>query len=248
MIHDLEEKIELPRPFVGLLDREDIDSDENEEKPDPAASIINPNVNDDRRLFQEHRVYGKDWDCNIPLDQQPNLLELYGPEPLKWPDHWYQVEGGISLIYWEKDRQTPSISSIMFVNEEKGSFVCRVFGHQGKKRKTFYDTGKEIIAKEKQVWRLVHRLEFERKTNVNEIKEGQVIRLFTENSPLEFCGFVKKVDRKNLLIHLMTGLFRNKDRNFDKSEVISCTEILSCPLFYELRKKVSCEEGTDKLK
>ena len=106
-------------------------------------------------------------------------------------------------------------------------------------KKTFYETGKEIEAKESQVRRLVHRLEFERHTMINEVKKGQVIRFFTTESPLEFCGFVNNVDRNNLELQLLTGLHRAKDRKFDKTKVSSCVEILSCPLFYRLRKTIS---------
>ena len=97
------------------------------------------------------------------------------------------------------------------------------------------------------MWRLVHRLEFERDTTINEVKKGQVIRFFTTESPLEFCGFVNNVDRNYLELQLLTGLHRTKHRKFDKSKVSSCVEILSCPLFYRLRKTISGKEETDKL-
>ena len=65
---DLEEKVELPQPFISLLNSEDVDLDGNVdvdrsyEKSDPSASTLNPNVNDNRRLFQEHRGNNVDWD------------------------------------------------------------------------------------------------------------------------------------------------------------------------------------------
>ena len=86
---DLEEKVELPQPFMNLLNSADfgvdgdVDVDGSDEKLDPSASTLNPNVNDNRRLFQEHRSNLLDWDCTIPVEQQPNLLEEYGPEPLQ---------------------------------------------------------------------------------------------------------------------------------------------------------------------
>ena len=142
MIDDMDDEIELPEPFVNLLNHENIDFDEKEDNIDPTASIINANINDDRRLFQENRLHVLDWDCNIPLEQQPNLSDLYGPKPLKKPDHWYQAEGGISLIYWEENRKVVSICSIVFVNEEDSSFVFRVYGWQGKRKKLFTTTEK----------------------------------------------------------------------------------------------------------
>ena len=87
MDDDMDDEIEVPQPFVDLLEHENMHTDEKDDNVDPAASIINPNINDSRRLFQEHRVPDLGWDCNIPLKQQPNLLDLYGPEPLQWPDH-----------------------------------------------------------------------------------------------------------------------------------------------------------------
>ena len=77
-----DEKLELPQPFLGVLNIESIDTDDDEEKQDPAASTKNPNYKDNRRLFQEKR-HNLDWDCSIPLEQQPNLVDLYGPEPLQ---------------------------------------------------------------------------------------------------------------------------------------------------------------------
>lgn len=136
--------------------------------------------------------------------------------------------------------------AIVFVNEEENSFTFRVYGWKGRKRKTWYDTGKENIAKPSDVWRMVHRVDFERDSTVNEVRKGQVVRLFTKNSPLEFCGFVVAVDRKHLELRLMTGLYRGQLRKFDKAAVTSATEILSCPLFYELRKNIAGnDEGTD---
>ena len=97
MDDDMDDEIEVPQPFVDLLEHENMHTDvkddnvdpadEKDDKVDPAASIINPNINDSRRLFQEHRVPEIGWDCNIPLEQQPNLLDLYGPKPLQLPDH-----------------------------------------------------------------------------------------------------------------------------------------------------------------
>ena len=87
MDDDMGDEIEVPQPFVDLLEHDNIYIDENDDNVDPAASIMNPNINDDRRLFQEHRVPELGWDCNIPVEQQPNLLDLYGPEHMQWPDH-----------------------------------------------------------------------------------------------------------------------------------------------------------------
>ena len=82
------------------------------------------------------------------------------------------------------------------MSEEKNKFTFRVYGWKGKKRKTWYDTGKETIAKPSDVWRMVHRVEFERNSTASDVKKGQVVRLFTKNSPLEFCDFIVAVHQK----------------------------------------------------
>ena len=73
--------------------------DENEEilsENEKGASIKNPNINDDRRLFQ-NRVFHVQLDTSIPREDQPNLLEAHGPVKLDRRGHWYEVEG--SVVY-----------------------------------------------------------------------------------------------------------------------------------------------------
>ena len=47
---------EEPKPFVDLIGVSDEKDEHLDEKADPAASTINPNYKDDRRLFQRRRT------------------------------------------------------------------------------------------------------------------------------------------------------------------------------------------------
>ena len=76
---------------------------------------------------------------------------------------------------------------------------------------------------------------------VAEAHKGQVLRITSRDSLLEFCGLVIDIDTKHLLLHLLTGQSRGKAREFDISKITSLTEILSCPLFYRLRRNISDE-------
>ena len=135
----------MVEPFTGLIDLEEID-----EPSDKSESILNPNKDDNRRLFQVKNV-DFSWDPSIPYEQQTNRIEREAPTPLLFPDHLYQVIGGVVIIYFEKDRSTACICSIRNVVEEKEDFICRVYGWQGKSRKTFHESGKDKIIRENEV-------------------------------------------------------------------------------------------------
>ena len=69
-------------PFLGIINIEDnVDVSEIVLTKNNAASILNPNSNDNRRLFQVKR-FGMKWDCSVDIKEQPDLLELYGPKDL----------------------------------------------------------------------------------------------------------------------------------------------------------------------
>ena len=92
--------------FLGILHVDDIDGLSDGDVNEAAVSLKNPKKDDYRRLFQKYRMQFE-WDCSIPYSNQPNRLELEGPVPLLYPDHFLEVEGGISLIYWEEDKSNP---------------------------------------------------------------------------------------------------------------------------------------------
>ena len=146
-------------PFTQLIDLEDLDIDESHPL-DKSAPIVNPNKDDNRRLFQVRNV-DFSWDPSFSYELQPNRIGREGPTPLLFPDHFYEVMGGVVIIYFEKSRSTACICSIRDVVEEKEDLICRIYGWQGKSKKTFHETGKDTIIRESEVWRMVHRRKFE---------------------------------------------------------------------------------------
>ena len=89
---------------------------------------------------------------------------------------------------------------------------------------------------------MVHRLEFERKTMIEEVRKGQVLRITTNDSLLEFCGFVTAVRQNTIRLAVLSGPFRRESRNFKTSSITSLTEIFSCPLFCNLKRTISGTE------
>ena len=95
MLDDIKEP--LPEPFIGVANLEDIGEDSSADEKNNVACTKNPNVNDDRRLFQvKKRSFS--WNPSIPYDSQPNRLEEDGPVPLIFPDHFLEVQGGVVII------------------------------------------------------------------------------------------------------------------------------------------------------
>ena len=78
-------------PFVDLINLENKNDDSiYDGSVEKAASTLNPNKDDDRRLFQV-RSTSFMWDSSIPYSEQPNRLVNHGPTPLLFPDHFLQV-------------------------------------------------------------------------------------------------------------------------------------------------------------
>ena len=124
------------------------------------------------------------------------------------------------------------ICSITSVDETKISFTFQIFDTQGKKRKTFFDTGKQLEAKEDLVWRLTHRKDFETEREAKDIRRGQVIRVRLQNEISDSTGFVSKVENDMVTIKYMTGIAGGRIVQFNLTSVITVHEILSSPLFY----------------
>ena len=96
---EMKEDIEIPQPFLGAVNIEDAEEIYEEDGiSEVGAAVANPNKNDTRKLFQE-RTVAFDWNVRLPYEDQPNRLESEGPTPLLFPDHFYQTEGGIVIIY-----------------------------------------------------------------------------------------------------------------------------------------------------
>ena len=134
-------------PLKGIVGIDDYGANNYEDTMNEVfgASTVNPNKNDDRRLFQECK-HSFSWDPKVDYGDQPNPIAK--PTELVFPDHFLQVEGGINLIYWEKERSIASTCSIIYVDEENGTFLFHAYGWHGKKRKTFFDTGRTVQANE----------------------------------------------------------------------------------------------------
>lgn len=166
-----------------------------------------------------------------------------GPQILTYPDHFFDVEGGISLIYWEEDRSSPCLASILEVEEKDETFTFRVFSWQGKKKrkKTFFDTGKDMTANEKLVWRLVHRTEFENNIQPDEIKVGQILRIRFKDPIPDFTGFVREVGEMKLIMDELTGYKRGRQAKIERNSIANIVEILSSPLFFRFRRLVSSD-------
>ena len=118
-------------PLTELSDHEDAESDIQDEYFDASATVINPNSNRNNRYFQERKILF-DWDFSIPYSQQPNCLQENGPVELEFPGHFYQVEGGVSVICFEKDRSSSCLCPIVEVDPENESFMFQAFNWLGR--------------------------------------------------------------------------------------------------------------------
>ena len=89
-MEDLQEKSDESHPFLDLVNIFDVEDLGVDAKADPAAATINPNYNDIRRLFQK-RLSEFSWNPEMPYEKQPNMLAQHCPEPLQFPDHFYEL-------------------------------------------------------------------------------------------------------------------------------------------------------------
>ena len=204
-MEDLQENSDEVHPFLDLVNIFDVEDPGVDAKADPAAATINPNYNDNRRLFQK-RLSEFSWNPEIPYEKQPNVLAQHGPQPLQFPDHFYEVEGGVVIIYWEAERSVGCIGTIIGVDEVNKTFRYRVYGWQRKTRQTWHTTGKDLDAAASKVWRMVHRAEFEHRIQPEEIRAGQSVRLDLHGMLLERVGYVSEVENNNIHISISTGL------------------------------------------
>ena len=235
----------LEETFIELIDvDEDIAQDEKltDNSADNSASVSNPNKDDDRRLFQIRNV-DFSWDPTIPYEQQPNRIDRDGPTALLFPDHFYEVMGGVVIIYFQKSRSTACICSIRQVEEETGTFIFRVYGWQGKSRQTYHDTGKDSVVHESKVWRMVHRKEFEKDITPKDIHKGLPIRVSLRDEIMDFSWIPISLENERVTVRITTGMKSSKLKNFALEDVATVTEIMSFPLMYRLKKLVAGEAG-----
>ena len=67
-MEDLQQESQEPRPFADVIDILEVENQEVDAKPDPAEATINPNYNDNRRLFQR-RMAEFSWNTELPYDK-----------------------------------------------------------------------------------------------------------------------------------------------------------------------------------
>ena len=146
------------------------------------------------------------------------------------------------VIYFEKDRSTAATCCVKSVDEVEGTFICQVLSWHGKKKKTYFETGQDLKAKEVDVWRIVHRLEFERKVDIEAVHKGQVLRVSLKNDMIDFTGFVLRVDAGVVFLSQTTGLSEGEIKEFRLIDTDTISEIFSSPLFYRLRNLVKGEQ------
>ena len=135
MLDDDKEDV-LPEPFLGVVSLPDTEVIYKKDGSCESAAIVsNPNKEDDRKLFQA-RITEFEWDVSLPYEMQPNRLREECPSELLFPDHFYQCEGGVVIIYWEKDRDCACIGTIVSVKEVERKFLFRSYGWKGKSKQT----------------------------------------------------------------------------------------------------------------
>ena len=218
-------------------------SSDDEDVFSSAASTLNPNKDDERRLFQVRNVKFTQ-DPTKPYDEQPKRLITEGPTPLLQPDHWYDCEGGIVVIHWQKDRSTATTCCIKSISEDDETFVVRVYDYHGKSKRTFFDSGKDLTAKQSDVWRMTHRLEFEREICAANIHKGQVLRVELKRILFDCTGIVRACGTDFFTLTHTTGNREHESTRIRKEDVTKATEILSFPLFYKIRQTVKGTQGS----
>ena len=121
--------------------------------------------------------------------------------------------------------------------------MFRDYGWVGKSRKTYFETGRDKRAKESDVWRIVHRLEFERSIEPSEVRMGQILRVLLRDKISDFTGIVTELVDNLVKLTEITGIHKGRFVEFYRSEAVGITEILSCPLFYDIRQEVLGEKA-----
>ena len=89
------------------------------------------------------------------------------------------------------------------------------------------------------MWRLIHRKEFEHNLQIENIRQGQVLRFSKTNSVLEITGFVMNVSELFVFLTVLTGENYDTDIKVNKYHMTNVVEICSCPLFYRFKSTMS---------
>ena len=88
---------------------------------------------------------------------------------------------------------------------------------------------------------MVHRTEFEDTRDPHEIKRGQVLRIQLEHYIPDVTGFVEGINNHVVQMKEITGKNESDVIEFHISKIVNVIEIMSSPLFCNLRRDVSGE-------
>ena len=72
-----------------------------------------------------------------------------------------------------------------------------------------------MVANENQVWRLIHRTEFEAPRNQKDIRKGQVVRIQLMNQITDFTGYVHELKGDVVTVIETTGMNKGRQRSFE---------------------------------
>ena len=107
----------------------------------------------------------------------------------------------------------------------------------------WFDNGKDIIAKEEDVWRIAKRTEFERLTTAANVRPGQTIRVSLASSSTDFFGLVEEVTLTTIQMRLTTGFGVNSTKTLVKDNITEILEVCSSDMFYKLRRIIDGEQA-----
>ena len=77
-------------------------------------------------------------------------------------------------------------------------FTFRVFGYKGKRKKTYFETGRDQIAEPSLVWRMIHRTEFEAPIKITDVHRAQVIGVQLRIVFLTLQGLKQRLKTRNI--------------------------------------------------
>ena len=111
-----------------------------------------------------------------------------------------------------------------------------------KKRKILFENGKDMVANEKDVWRIAKRLEFEGVTTFDNVRPGQTVRVTLASSARDFFGVVDETTFTSIKI-LQTWGIENSSKIMRRTDITEITEICSSDSFYMFRKLIDGEQA-----
>ena len=105
------------------------------------------------------------------------------------------------------------------------------------------DTGKDLSASPDDVWRLVHRKEYEQQLTIEEIRIGQVLRVDLKNNFLDKTGFVVDINNNSIDLTATAGPKMSENLKIQLDNIKSVVEICSSPLFHRIKRIVDGKQA-----